>query len=334
MKAWGRLVCLVCAAGAVLALPAGAAAKPGYYVAEPGRFVKLDLRGSNGYGVHVISFSAKHISLFTNKGSMSATYNVRGKVTDDSIEADFGDLGHLSVKLRPSGPPKEEQSFLAARCKGKPSTRQSGRFIGTIRFRGEGGYTRVRARGAHGPVFRSYRQVCKRGKGERRSHHYERPPTSSLGAASSNPTLPWFSAFKEEPSAHRQPFIEDAAYTASQSERREGMEITHAANATAPPETFTVSPPGTSPFTGTVTPPAPFSGTATYEKLPEGKSAWSGDLEVELPGLGRLPLTGPTYEAKLCRSFTCACPVHQCFFVIAREARRERLLGRVLGRLP
>jgi hypothetical protein len=332
MKARGRLVCLVCVIAA-LALPAAAAAKPGYYVIQPQRFVKLDLRGADGYGIHVISFDAKRVVLFTTKGGMSATYTVRGRVTDDSIEAKFGDLGRVSVHLRPSRPPAEGGSFLSVRCKGRPATDQEGRFVGTIRFRGEGGYTSVRASSAHGSVFRSYRQVCKRRKGERPPRHFKQAPVTSLGAASTNPRLPWFSAFKEEAGAGAPAFDEEAQYSATQSERREGMRIDHSASATTPPETFAVSPPGASPFTGTVAPPAPFSGTATYERLPEGKSTWSGDLEVELPGLGRLPLTGPTYRAKLCRSFACACPVHECFFVVVGEVHRERPLQRLLGRL-
>ncbi|MGN6253794.1 MAG: hypothetical protein ACTHO8_02275 [Solirubrobacterales bacterium] len=264
---------------------------------------------------------------------MSATYYARGRVTDDSIEAKFGGLGRVSVRLHPSRPPTEEESLLSIRCKGKPATAQEGRFVGTIRFRGESGYTSVSVSGAHGSVFRSYRQVCKRSKGERSPRHFKRAPMSSLGAFSTNHRLPWFSVFKEEAGDGAPTFDEEAQYTANQSEHREGMRIDRSANASTPPETFAVSPPGTSPFTGTVAPPAPFSGTATYERLPGGKSAWSGDLEVELPGLGRLPLTGPTYSAKLCRSFACACPVGKCGFVVVISARRNPLLRPVLGKL-
>jgi len=56
MKARGGLAILVCAL-AVLALPASAAAKPGYYVNKPLLNLSLDLKGSNGYSIHVFGLS-------------------------------------------------------------------------------------------------------------------------------------------------------------------------------------------------------------------------------------------------------------------------------------
>jgi hypothetical protein len=49
-----------------------------------------------------------------------------------------------------------------------------------------------------------------------------------------------------------------------------------------------------------VTPPAPFAGSASFKKAGHGPSAWTGDLSAPLPGMGDVPLTGETFEVKIC----------------------------------
>jgi hypothetical protein len=112
------------------------------------------------------------------------------------------------------------------------------------------------------------------------------------------------------------------------------MTIFRSASASSLPETFAVSPPGSTPVTATVEPPAPFTGTATYEKGAGGKVVWSGDLAVELPGRGEVSLADPTFRAKLCRKFACACPIGECFFAsISVVQRRTQRLRRLAARL-
>lgn len=323
---------LACALAAVLALPAAAQAKPGYYVSEPSRLSVISLGGSNGYRISLIAYNSKRVMLFASKGfesSTSVTYSVRGRVTGETVEARFGSLGRVSLRLEPN--PAEEVEKRQPGCKGKRAVTRTGRFTGTIRFRGEQGFTRVRARAANGFSSRSFRTVCKRpDRGEDRPSP-KLPPTTSLGAISSRaPAAPWFSVYKQEAQRVGRFFTsEEAEYTANATERRQGMTIFRSASASAPPETFAVSPPGSSPVTATVAPPSPFSGTATYEKS-GGSASWSGDLAVELPGRGEAPLADPTYRAELCRSFACACPAGYCSFIVAvgvssGERRVQRL---------
>lgn len=59
------------------------------------------------------------------------------------------------------------------------------------------------------------------------------------------------------------------------------------------------SAPGVVPVSVRIAPSGPFSGSAEYEEEPGGV-AWTGTLAVELPGLPRLPLTGPGFEATTC----------------------------------
>jgi hypothetical protein len=323
MRATKSLQAIACCAAVLaalaLALPAAAGAKPGYYVSEPSVFSILDVRGSHGYRITVLGLG-KYVSILASKGNASASYSVRGKVTEERLEARFGNRGRVSMRLQPTEPLEEEEN--EGECKGKAPTTQNGIFHGTIRFRGERGFTRVRAAHAKGVVYRNYRQVCKRSR--RDEPPWPKPseiPASSLGVASSRGRwAPWFSAFKEEPAKPRPNFsssLEEANYIAADAERRGRMTIYRSAGVTAPAETFTVTPLGAGPVSATVAPPAPFSGTATYERDPGGTGAWSGDLRVELPGLGEVPLTGSSYRAEFCRSFACACPIEYCAFLIA-----------------
>jgi hypothetical protein len=331
MRATKSLLALACCTVALAALPAAASAKPGYYVSEPSIFSTLDVRGSHGYRITVLGLG-KHVSILAFKGGASASYSVRGKVTEERLQARFGNRGRVSMRLQPTEPPEEESE---GECKGKAPATQKGVFRGTIRFRGERGFTRVRAAQARGVVYRSYRQVCKRRRHEPPPPKLSEIPSSSLSAVSSRGQwAPWFSAFKEEPAKPRPNFsssLEEANYIAASAERRGRMTIYRSAGVTAPAETFTVTPLGTQPVSATVAPPAPFRGTASYERGPAGTGAWSGDLRVELPGLGEVPLTGSSYRAELCRSFACACPVGQCGFLVVvgtggwRAARLRQL---------
>jgi hypothetical protein len=55
----------------------------------------------------------------------------------------------------------------------------------------------------------------------------------------------------------------------------------------------------------TVEPPAPFTGSAAFALTSPTSDTYSGDLAVELPGVGAVPLTGPAIAAGLCRDYHC-----------------------------
>jgi hypothetical protein len=329
MTVWGRSVCLACVAAALPILPQAASAQPGYYASKPSRLTMAHLKGSDGYRIDLITFGAKRLVLLANHfgpfgrqsfGSQAASYLVpRQAAPLGELHATLGKLGHVSLRFHASGPPKAQQG-PAGDCKGRSSTEQKGRFVGSVRFRGERGFTSVRATGANGQIFRSFRQVCKRPHEPRTASTGRR--ALSLGAfVKGNPDKASFGAYELAPASSGG--SDGVNYAASATEHRGRMTITRSANAFAEPSMFTVSDPSVRSTTASVAPPFPFAGTATLEHDPGTAPTWSGDLRADLPGLGTLPLTGPSFSARLCRkNLSCLCPpARSCALLIAGRAR-------------
>jgi hypothetical protein len=75
-----------------------------------------------------------------------------------------------------------------------------------------------------------------------------------------------------------------------------------------PPSSF-LSPEPEFPTRGaTISPPAPFSGTGTFTREPGKAGSWSGDLKVEMPGFGSVPLAASDSRASICE--IPGCPKH------------------------
>jgi hypothetical protein len=49
----------------------------------------------------------------------------------------------------------------------------------------------------------------------------------------------------------------------------------------------------------TVEPPAPFYGSAAFQRNADNSTSWTGTLHVFMPGVGDVRLAGPSYETKL-----------------------------------
>jgi len=59
------------------------------------------------------------------------------------------------------------------------------------------------------------------------------------------------------------------------------------------------------PETVEVEPPESFIGRALYS-YSLGSQSWTGDLSIDLPGAGGIPLTGPNFRVTLCRGSSVA----------------------------
>lgn len=157
MKAWGRLAVLACAATCVLAIPAGAAAKPGYVV-EPERFsLSARLPKSNGYSVHLGSVGHRWIELAVHRRGQLAIYMAKGRVNRHGIDVDFGRFGRVRADF--TGRQMKSEPLFPG-CDGRPAIKARGRLEGSFRFRGEGGFVNVSTMRAKASYERSFRLVC------------------------------------------------------------------------------------------------------------------------------------------------------------------------------
>jgi hypothetical protein len=52
-----------------------------------------------------------------------------------------------------------------------------------------------------------------------------------------------------------------------------------------------------------VTPPPPFSGSASFRRGPTGAKSWTGSLAVSFPGAPNVSLTDPRFKTQLTRSW-------------------------------
>ena len=75
--------------------------------------------------------------------------------------------------------------------------------------------------------------------------------------------------------------------------------------AKAAEDTFVTAGAPTQPESATVTPPSPFSGTATFHASAGASAEWEGPLAVDLPGIGPIQLTGSQFKPELCLARSC-----------------------------
>lgn len=260
---------------------------------------EFSARASNGYTIDVEG-SGRQVTLSASGPAGTAVYIVTGRVSSRGIVADFGKQGRVDVEFRPSRRVRVEMP--PRRCKGEPRVTRWGVFAGTIRFAGERGYTRLRLRRARGRTHRTPSWKCKRPRGD-----------SDQPGSGEEPEIP---GEESEDSlvleiANRATGVEAGAFTfrppgedgltvfvAGVEERRGRMQIARFAFVPAKEASFSFD---ESLSMATIAPPAPFSGTATFQRAPGGPGSLTGSLSVLLPGTARIPLVGAAYRTRLYR---------------------------------
>jgi hypothetical protein len=255
---------------------------------------ELELRGSGGYSLTFVG-GGRTLGLLAFKGLGGiASYETRGRVTPDGIQASFGGLGRVAAEFRPSGRVKRKRPPRG--CRGGVRKTYPGVFVGTIRFRGEQGYTRGSANRARGSMEIRPAWRCKGPQGNEDEAGGPGLPdldgeSTALQATSTRGRLAFVAA------AYRPPEERGLTlFSASSTERRAGMTIERAAASLGPERTFSFD---TGLGTATVSPPRPFSGSATLAPGPAGATAWTGSLKVDLPGRKNVPLATPSFTASL-----------------------------------
>lgn len=292
MKAWGRGVCLgACAAIGLLAIPSTASAKPGYFVLSPHIYLAFTAHGSNGYKIEVMR-SGKHLEVWVGRlGRGLAKYRAPARTRPGTIEANLGKLGRIDLRFDPKSVEVDPKGPKG--CHGKPSVYELGTFSGTMRFRGEGGYTRFAAARVHGSISHVSREVCKKPNWMLHSHRDSKPAKeqddgvdreiTKLGAAKSNHSRSVFVGFVSivVPQRPGQKRLSLVGATAEVHERRGRISIERS-DLILPKEGALKLGSAAEALNATLTLPPPFAGSATYATNAAGAPTWSGSLRVAL----------------------------------------------------
>lgn len=270
--------------------------------------LEFTLRASNGYRITVSGEPdwgrRQPVQLTVTNHSGTAEYSTEGVVTATALRASFGRFGKVSVRFHPSGALRRVKVSKGCK-KGRPRivTSRLGDYRGTIRFRGERGYTRVSthtARGGIGDPLANRPRTLSCDFRESKVERERELQSVSLGASPSGAGVS-FAVFRLFGNWSRRspaggsfpPKVDEYLFFAFETQKVGPMRIFRYAGAFGGSEDFVFDDALT---TAEVTPPAPYSGTGSFVRNADGSTSWTGTLSVSLPGLGTVSLTGGKAE--------------------------------------
>lgn len=214
-------------------------------------------------------------------------YLARGVARPERLQATFGKLGSISMRFRES---RQRPWFgKRRRCRGADRfVVRRGVFVGSFRFRGEGGYLTVRAHRAKGSISSVAAKCQRQGhrRRERSSSIFEDSISGLLATDRAGVAATVFAAIS---------FRGRLIHLAQREENRGRLAILRIAVLSGRGEL----PLNEAATAGNFSPAAPFHGNGRYRAAPDGSASWSGNLSVDFPGAPRFPLTGPDYETFL-----------------------------------
>lgn len=228
---------------------------------------------------------------------------VKGNVTEDgTIDAKVPGLLHVAVQFEQTAETPVEFEFEGCKVEGQASTRR-GIFRGTIAFHGEGAYTKFKTRSAHGQIEVDPRVRCPKRK------HVPHQPKQNLEDLG----VEYLEAGREERKGDWISFSASGTglmlpgsgpvtdFSASYIHRRGKLTVFASTRALGEEKgLFSLTAPEGTPTEATVDPPAPFSGSATFKLESPTTASWTGDLNVEIPTLGKVSLAEPGFWAGAC----------------------------------
>jgi hypothetical protein len=302
-----------------LVLPAGALGAGHFYRQPASVDAELHLRGTNGFGFIAFAFGdtavvsvSKRVSRF---GEESVIYYAHGRhpaFADGLLQMKLGRQGQFRGRFVAES---TETQKMPARCSGDPTTIETGFFVGSFNFHGERGYSSVHSRRERGSVTRQGAIRCRipseAGRHEGKQGGKEAKESADhefrLIAGDGKAQLV-FQASREEP-AQLQGHSTASFEVSADGDKAGAFEVSRSAfvfefPSRAAPK-FQVPNLAEPLAEAIVEPPAPFSGAATFHLDDPQTASWSGDLVVDLPGLGKLPLTGAKIAAGLCHDSHC-----------------------------
>jgi hypothetical protein len=285
------------------------------------RASELKFTNRDGYQFTVVAFGQViALSVSNGRENLSAdavgrfsttTYLTHGKVTPTSIEASFGERGRIELHFQPSG--REIRASRHAGCH-RPSgstIAQLGLFVGELRFRGEGGYTSAEAHRVHGGTVNLAALVSCRPGGK-----LPGLPGSAAGRAdfaspavqthpSRGPKRTTLLASLRLPLSRtvfgvRLGGTGPARFLAAEEASEGQIGLIRLAGSSAPQSAFTFDDPLAN---AAVAPPPPFTGKGVFQQGIGEAENWTGSLAVSFLGAPGVPLTGPSFSARLAQSW-------------------------------
>jgi hypothetical protein len=305
---WGKRfgfasVALLCAAG-VLASAASAAATAD----DEGASGAFQLKGTNGYVIAVVAHASPdtngkgEVVIFVGHEGSSVIYAAPATVTDPntptpgdlsglatSIEADLGELGRISLAFRPS---RRERTYRSCSPEGRSESVPAGTYEGTFELHGEEGYTEARVTQTPLDMGPLLNLVCaETGPSESRGRRFH--GASLLVGAGDKRERVQLGAIQNRRGAR-------VRLSATVTERRGDLGITREITRTAPSSAFSFDP---TLRTAALTPPSPFSGTATFNRAAAPPNRLRGNISIDFPGRSNVPLPKSGRHANLVHAF-------------------------------
>ncbi|HTT95996.1 MAG TPA: hypothetical protein VMF55_15095 [Solirubrobacterales bacterium] len=337
-KAFAAVAAAVAVAALLLSGPAAARTGPSGR-GHPTIMASFAVEGSNGFsvGVNLRNRSVLAVEAVSLDGPSIIVSGIKLDAPQapgsDRIDASLGKFGRIAMRFIPETTREEEP--LLPLCKGEMALVETGRFVGRFEFRGERGYTKARASRAFGSVITTPASTChhssKPAPHRRPPHHQGRVGATLEALRTARPDAAAALARRAAAEPHRlilratteKPAVKFEASRIS-GPGKQGREIafdTFIAAATRDrgriEEESTVldllirgphfQVPDLTHLTSeaVITPPAPFLGSATLRREPSSEPSWDGNLRLDLPGFGVVPLARPGTQVSICADSGC-----------------------------
>lgn len=308
-----------------LALPAAAGAAKTRTVHEDAQtLAAIEGEGTNGFHFILFTFDRGVVLSFygraVNHGGSSVSYYATGRkelggLDHGDLDIKVGNRGHfrghfVTKSTKVEKPPKG--------CTGDPTTTEEGYFEGSFVFHGERGFTTVQAPRATSSLSHGGATDCQVRRGPRRHAKNSKKSEERAEKAAERDEFRLLAADRKadlifQASREQSPPEADGPTLTSFDVTADGGSV-GAFHVYRSAFLFDIRPDAASSFLtpnleeplaeAVIEPPAPFSGSATFHLEGPKKASWTGDLAVELPGAGTVPLTGKNLYAGTCRGQT------------------------------